>query len=327
MSSLTRTFARRSLFLANAVSLILGMVAVIGAAATSEQPILATTLNLVGGAFVSASVVTLILGAMTAREASAQVDSAVLRGLQDVLTPIRDPLYGSALAAYRYDCHLLCPAPGDSEPDYLYQSIRISYRVEELPAALRVVCAASRDDRALEGLEAEDYILRWMVDDNLDVGDGRIFSFGGIRIDGIEVTSGNVEFRPIAGGRARIERFPVPRALRGTVGHTVEFSFTARKYVGSDRRIRIQAQLFRHVTDAEYRLTVDPALRLSRLHVSASEVSALGVAQGASVRALYPEPFDRHAAIAQLPFPLQPGSTIAFQLDREVIPAQAPATT
>lgn len=242
------------------------------------------------------------------------------------MTPIRDPLYGSALAAYRYDCHLLCPPAGDPEPDYLYQCVRISYRVEELPAVLRVVCAASRDDRALEGLEAEDYILRWMVDDNLDVADDRIFSFGGIRIDGIEIASANVEFQPIAGGRARIQRFPVPRGLRGTVGHKLEFSFITRKYIGSDRRIRIQAQLFRHVTDAEYRLTVDPALRLSRLYVSASEVSALGVAQGASVRALYPEPFDCFAAIAQLPFPLQPGSTIAFQLDRDTIPAQvAPA--
>jgi hypothetical protein len=31
----------------------------------------------------------------------------------------------------------------------------------------------------------------------------------------------------------------------------------------------------------------------------------------------YPPPFDSHAAIVKLPFPLQPGSTVAFLVDRK----------
>jgi hypothetical protein len=58
---------------------------------------------------VSASVVTLVLGALAVKETTEQVDSAVLRGLQDVLEPIRDPVFAGSLMAYRWDCYLACP--------------------------------------------------------------------------------------------------------------------------------------------------------------------------------------------------------------------------
>src|SRR5215831_8233127 len=96
-------WVRRSVVLANTLSLLVGLVCVVVAAFLSRQEITSTVLSLLGGAFVSASVVTLVLGALTVRETTEQIDSAVLRGLQDVLEPIRVPLYAAALAHYRYD--------------------------------------------------------------------------------------------------------------------------------------------------------------------------------------------------------------------------------
>jgi len=110
-------------------------------------------------------------------------------------------------------------------------------------------------------------------------------------------------------------RDSVPRNLRQTVGHTVEFQVLVRKYIGDERRVRVQTQLFRSVTDAEFRMTVDPTLGVERLFTAASEVSAIGVARGGSAESTFVEPFDQHAGIVRLPFPLQAGSSVAFTLD------------
>ena len=266
---------------------------------------------------VSASVVTLVLGALAVKETTEQVDSAVLRGLQDVLEPLRDPVFAGCLMAYRWDCYLACPYPDDTCPGYAYQNMRISYRVDTLPNELRLVCVASRDTRALEGFTADDYILRWLVDDTLDPTDPMVFRVGEVQVDNQDLhphtASGTLE---VPGGRARVLTYPVPRRARQTTGHTVQFQVLARKYIGDETRLRIQAQLFRSVTDAEYRLTIDPSLRVGRLWPSAAEVSAIGVARAGSIEPTFAPPFDKHAAIVHLPFPLQPGSTIAFLIDR-----------
>ncbi|MGA5819422.1 hypothetical protein ACPC54_16400 [Kitasatospora sp. NPDC094028] len=309
---------RKILMLVNTLALTAGLVCVVAAALLTHQPVLATVLSLVGGAFVSAAAVTLAIGSLTVRETTEQVDSAVLRGMQDVLGPVRDPLFAGALSAYRYDC-LLSPAPsGDTHPDYLYQSFRISYRIESLPKVVSVACLASNDDAGLDGFTGPEYLLRWMIDDTLDPDDPEIFTIGAVRVDNRDLERRPATQEAVSGGRARIEHFAVPREAQNTLGHLVELSITARKFVGNDRRIRIQAQVFRHVTDAEYRLTIDPALRPTRLSVNASEISALGAAHGASVRATFPAPFQHTAGLIQLPFPLQPGSVMAFTIERDV---------
>ena len=317
MRAVPAVWIRRSVLLANALALVVGLVLVVIAAFLSNQQVLATVLSLIGGAFVSAAVVTLVLGALAVRETVEQVDSALLRGLQDVLDPIRDPVLAGSLTAYRWDCFLACPMADDDHPGYAYQNMRISYRVDALPAVLQLVCAASRDDRALEEFRAEDFILRWLVDDELDPTDPMVFRVGMVCVDNEQLKSRQARTANVVGGTARILSYDVPRRLRQTVGHTVEFQVLARKFVGSETRLRIQAQLFRSVTDAEYRLTVDPALKVTRLWPSAQEVSAIGAARGGSIETTYARPFDNRAAIVHLPFPLQPGSTIAFLVDRE----------
>jgi hypothetical protein len=317
MRAAPAVWVRRSVLLANALALVVGLVLVVIAAFLSEQQVIATVLSLIGGAFVSAAVVTLVLGALAVRETVDQVDRALLRGLQDVLDPIRDPVFAGSLVSYRWDCFLACPLPDDQHPDYAYQNMRISYRVDAVPGALQLVCAASRDDRALEEFRAEDFILRWLIDDDLDPTDPMIFRAGIVSVDNESLKSRQVKTVNVIGGTARILTYDVPRRLRQTPGHTVEFQVLVRKFVGRETRLRIQAQLFRSVTDAEYRLSVDSGLKVTRLWPSAAEVSAIGVARGGSIESTYAPPFDNQAAIVHLPFPLQPGSTIAFLVDRE----------
>ena len=308
---------RKIVVLVNVLAMTVGLVCVVTATLLSHQQVATTVLSLIGGAFVSAAVVTLAIGSLTVRETTEQVDKAMLRGLQDVLGPVRDPLLAGALSAYRWDCLLSCPPAGDAHPDYLYQNFRISYRIESLPKELRLACIASNDDACLPNFTSAEYLLRWMIDDNLDVDDPEIFTVGAVRIDNEDLERKAPTHEVVAGGKARIEHFSVPHEVHVTPGHTVEMLITARKYVGNDRRLRLQAQVFRHLTDAEYRLMIDPTLKPTRLRASASEISALGAARGVRAGASFPAPFENLSGLVQLPFPLQPGSVISFTVDPE----------
>ncbi len=188
--------------------------------------------------------------------------------------------------------------------------------MDQLPAELRVVCAASRDDRALEQFKAENFLFRWLIDDNLDPADPNILRMGSVLVDNQQLTSGGVGNVETVGGRVRVLTYTVPRNLRETTGHLVEFQVLVRKFIGNERRFRIQAQLFRSVTDAEYRLTLDSGLQVTSIWPSASEVSTIGVARGGTAGSLFAAPFEHAGGIVRLPFPLQPGSTTAFQIDR-----------
>jgi hypothetical protein len=317
-----RAWIRRAVLLANLLALLFGLLLVVLGTVLGKQSVLPTILGLFGGAFVSAAVVSLALGSLAVRETTEQVDSAVVRGLRDVLEPVRDPIFAGSLVDYRWDCYLGCPPSTDPQPDYAYQCFRISYRIHHLPKELKVVCAASRDERAVEDFQTDDYILRWLVDDHLDPADPVIFAVDDVRVDNESLTprpgSNTVE---VTGGRAHTVTYSVPRWARTTTGHTVHFQIRTRKHVARETRLQIQAQLFRSVTEAEYRLQIDPRLGVTGLWPRASEVSAIGVAQGGGIERTFPAPFDCAGAIVHLPFPLQPGSTVSFVLDREPTPA------
>jgi hypothetical protein len=309
---------RRSVLLANGLALLVGLVLVIIAASLSSQTVLWTIAGVIGGALVSATVVTFTLGGISLTETITQVDSALVRGLQSVLTPVRETVLAGALSAYRWDCWLACPSDDDPYPDYAYQALRISYRLDNLPPAIRFVCAATRNDQVLEQLTADDYVFRWLIDDHLQVGDPHIFRVSMVRIDNEDLGGADVHTESLLGAPARVITYPVSRKVRETLGHTLEFQVLVRKYLGDETRVRIQTQLFRTVADAEFRLTVDPALDVDRLFPSASEVSALGVTYGGSCESTFPEPFGPHAGIVRLPFPLQSGSCVGFTLDRTI---------
>jgi hypothetical protein len=314
----------RSVLLSGALALVLGLLLAGVAVALSGQPAPASLLGLIGGALVSgaAEALALTLRVPAGPKAVAQVESAPPPGHADTTsttstTSELDPGHAGQLAAYRWDCHLACPLPHDEHPDHAYQSMRVCYRVDALASTLQLACAASRDDRALERFRADDFIFRWLVDDDLDPADPMIFAVGTVRVDEHQLTAGPASVIDVIGGAACLHSYQVPRRLRSATGHQVEFQVLVRKFIGRETRLRIQAQLFRQATDAEYRLSVDPDLNVTGLHPSAAEMRAVGAAGRASIGAIYPPPFDQRAAVLHLPFRLRPGSVAAFGVDRD----------
>ncbi len=183
MRSGSTPWLRRSVLLANGLALLVGLILVVIAASLSSQTVLWTIAGVIGGALVSATVVTFTLGGISLTETITQVDSALLRGLQSVLSPVRETVLNGAISAYRWDCWLAWPGADDPYPDYAYQALRISYRIDTLPSTIRFVCAATRDDRVLEQLTADDYVFRWLIDDHLKVDDPHVFRIGNVRVD------------------------------------------------------------------------------------------------------------------------------------------------
>ncbi len=151
----------------------------------------------------------------------------------------------------------------------------------------------------------------------VDPTDPMIFRVGMVFVDNEQLKSRPASTTKVVGGTARHSPMTCPAGSVRPSATQLNSKSSSRKFVGRETRLRIQAQLFRSVTDAEYRLSVDSGLKVTRLWPSAAEVSAIGVARGGSIEATYAAPFDKNAAIVHLPFPLQPGSTIAFLVDRD----------
>ena len=162
---------------------------------------------------------------------------------------------------------------------------------------------------------SHEYAFRWLVDDHLDVTNPLVFRVGTVTVDDERIPGDAAKTLDVLGGRASLLSYAVPRSQRRTVGHPVEFQVLVRKYIGDERRVSVQTQRFRSVTDAEFRMTVDPNLGVERMLTAASEVSAIGVARGDSAESTFVEPFDQHAGIVRLPFPRQAGSSVAFTPD------------
>lgn len=160
------------------------------------------------------------------------------------------------------------------------------------------------------------YVFRWLVDEGLDPAEPHVFRVGGLRVDGQLLQPGKERRFEIHGNLAVEHRYAVPVELRTLGSHTLDLAVAVRKYVGDDRRVRVQTQLFRAVTDAEFRLAIDPRLRPLTVAVQVSEVSPLGPGHPISCGSTYPDPYGQVAGQALFHFPLQSGSSVAFNIER-----------
>ncbi len=273
-------------------------------------------LEALGTTLVSAALVSFVFGAITIRETTLQVGQAVSTAMQDTLQPLREAMLAEALSLYRWDCFIDCPADDDPLPAYAHQLLRISYRIPEVPRELRLICIASFSDTTLKPfVDDARYLFRWLVDEGLDPAEHHIFRVAGVRVDGQLLQRGKERRFENQGNLAVEHHYAVPSELRTLGSHAIDFAVAVRKYVGDDRRVRIQTQLFRAVTDAEFRLTVGPHLRPLTLAVQVSEVSPLGPGHPISCGSTYADPYGQVAGQALFHFPLQSGSNVAFNIE------------
>src|SRR5690606_27074749 len=133
----------------------------------------------------------------------AHVDDAVVKGLRDVLLPIRDEMLSDAVASYRWDCVLDEPPNKDPHSDYAIQTIHISYRTARLPDQLRFVCVASKHEEALVPFtDNAEYVFRWEADEELDPQSPDVFQVAQLAVDGQNIELGPGVVRDAIGGIA-----------------------------------------------------------------------------------------------------------------------------
>jgi hypothetical protein len=309
---------RQRLLLLNLLGLVVGTTAVVVSvvATDADESVFGKSLEVGGTALVSAALVSVVFGWLTIQETTLRVDDTVGRAVETALQPVREAAIGDAVRSYRWDCHLAGPPQGDPLPDYGYQFVRVS-RVQALATTeLRAICIASRADGLLERYGDDSrYFLRWLVDDSLDPAEPAVFQIASVEVDGQPLRSPKLHRVQVDEAAAAELRWAVPSLARDLDPHHIAFSASLRKYIGSQQRIDVRAQLFDIVTDAEFRLSVGDGLNATRVLISTSEVSRLGPPQAVSCGPLVPGA-PAPVAVAQFRGPLQPGSAVSFSVDR-----------
>lgn len=307
---------RRTTLLYNALVGLVGAIGVTLSLVLSDDAWFPAALALVGGALVSAALVSFVFGSITIRETTQQVDRAVAVALEDALAPVRGTLYASALENYRWDCHVDIAA-GDTSHEYLDQALRIAYRVTDVPEELRFICLATTRDEVLKPYAHDPrYVFRWLIEEALDPQDESVFRVDDVLIDGELIHERQIDSPRISDARASQVVVAVPERHRTPGSHAVEFSIRARKFVGRDRRLRIQTHLFRLVSDGEFRLTVGAGLRAVRIEPSTGQIAVVGPAIRTVCSTLYPSPLSSVGGIIRVPHPMQAGSSVVFRIDR-----------
>ncbi|MEU8575305.1 hypothetical protein [Streptomyces asoensis] len=303
---------RRTVRIYNLLVLVVGAVSLILSVNRAHDDVIVKSFEIVGTTLVSAAMVSFIFGQITIRDTTLQVNQAIDHALREVLEPIRENLFTGALSRYRWDCHL----DGLETDGYAIQAMRVSYQVPEIPKELRFICVSSLTDEPFSVLANDNrYVFRWQVDDGIDVMDRECFRVDHVRVDGQQLAQAPPHQTTLRGSPAVEFRFPLSEPRQHSGFHSVEFCIVARKYLGTDREIRVQAHVFRPVLDAEYRLTVGEAIGAQVLNTQVSGLSRLGTGGLTQHGRTHPA-FGQAAAHAIFTTPLQTGSSVVFTIDR-----------
>lgn len=175
-------------------------------------------------------------------------------------------------------------------------------------------CVASMADDAISAfVDDPRYQFRWIVDEGLDPNDRMLFDVTRVSLDGRELNAREVA--PRLQYKARQVSYSVPRGHGESRRHKISFDVLVRKHFGSERRVRIRTQLFQTTFGADFRCTISESVLMSKAWISTSEVTGFGPMQPVTGKSRLVQglPCSLHV---RYDAPLQPGSTVAFHLDR-----------
>lgn len=297
---------------------------------------------LVGDVLVSTSLVSLLVGRVSSLATSIQVTRSVEQAVDELLHPLAEDVFASSQRDFHWSCLLASPmaapdlasrAADDSVArlvveSYLVQYLEISKKIRFSLSTreLRFACLASADDAALpENTRSTTYLMRWIVEPELQPLSPTLFSVADLYIDGRPIgltRRGNAD-----GTRIEYVARLAPDVDRD-VWHQCQWRARVLKYAGSDRRIAVKVQLFALTVGASFRLAVDSSVPLSGLTVRASEVTPLGGTKLAGQRELSEdvEPFPGWWLSTSTDGALQAGSVVSFEVSRELgVPGSAGA--
>ncbi len=270
---------------------------------------------------VSAGLVALLLSRATLEETTLTTRATIEESVEAQLSPIRQALRQGGQSDYRWRCFLSLTPDAEGGSEYAWQVITIEKAVTDLPTDLRFLCFASFSDEVLRPYASDPrYQFRWVIDEALDPLNREHFDVQSVLVDGKPLAGKEA---PVPGGAAaaRLVVYPVPRAARENPGfHRISFAVLVRKHVGHDERIRIRTRLHATTFGAEFVCVVGESMPLRHASSSASEVSFLGPPGSGAVGAGEVQVHPNRPCVLQVRFdsPLQPGSAVSFDLDREI---------
>lgn len=226
-------------------------------------------LSILGQALFSASVVAIAFGWISSEENELRIERIVRTNLRSILCPVTSRTLADVLENRSWRCHLEAPIPSDHLPDYLYQTITISYSTSSCPRDLRFIgIAAKAPDWS--AYYSDNYQFRWEFDEGLDVEDPTVFNIGPVRLDSdlmqrsqTVTTTKGVEY--------------VYRVRDGKQGLATDISFvvTVGKFVGRDVRISVPTKVFSDVNRPDFLLSVGATVGATAISSSCDGVTTL----------------------------------------------------
>lgn len=226
-------------------------------------------LSLGGQAVFSAGVVAITFGWISSEENEVRIERIVERNLQAALRPIVIRSLEGCLRDRIWNCHLSQPQAGDPLPDYLYQTMSISYTVQKCPGYLGFagIAGASPDWTSYLG---DEYQFRWEFDAGLDPAAQNVFDVKALHVDDTQLTGTRYQ----RSDEICEYRFKVPKAKQG---QTVRISFivATRLFWGKSPRIQVKTKVFKDIDGAEFRLALGSGIKATRMTSGTDGVASL----------------------------------------------------
>lgn len=275
-------------------------------------------LSVLGEILLGASLTAILFSSMNEIQMLTFVRAAVDPALRKILKPIAADMELRAIRDYRWDCYVE-PAAAKFGPTFVLQTIRLTYRLNNLPREIRCVSGHSKADFAFQQFYNDRrYFFRWNLDAGeriLDAADDDVFCVKCISVDGDNLEIPAKRKREIPGGSAYEYSAKVPSNRVGKTA-TIAITFHVVKWVGTDKRIDFNSRFFSPCMDSEFRIHVSPHLRASRIECSPN-VTSLDPAAEPVVGELFSPAASCKGAFVFLRFPVQTGTAVHFIVTRE----------
>lgn len=270
-------------------------------------------ISVLGQALLSAALVAITFGWISSEENELRIQRILKKNLRSSLQPVFSRTFANSLTNRSWRCHLESPMPGDTLPDYLYQTLAISYSTSTCPRELRFVGIAEKEPD-WSAYYGDEYQFRWGFDEGLDIEDSNVFKIDYVRLDGR-----NIQRIKSIRSKNRIEyRYRLPKDKRG-YNADVSFVVHVRKFIGSNVRLLVPTKVFSDVTGATFLLSVGASVGATAISSSCDGVTTL---IGEPVRfdvdnVADPSgrPISRNVRLFG---PIQPDSQVSFEIDRSV---------
>ena len=236
---------------------------------------LGNVLSLGGQALFSAGVVAVTFGWISSEENEVRIERIVERNLVS-LRPMAIRALEGSISNRVWKCHLGKPTLDDPLPNYLHQTMSISYTTQECPESLRFIGIASASP---DWSDYHEHQFRWEFDEGLDLASEKVFRVSSVYVDDVPLT----DAKPLKNAAGREYSYKVQKSKQGQPVR-ISFVVSVRLFWTGSSRIPLKTKVFQDTDLAEFHLTVGEDIKAKRITSGIDGITSLVRSTPRSIR-------------------------------------------